>query len=182
MPSYPYYNPYGQVQNPYMVYPNYTYAPSIQPTPQVTYPISTQTVQQPRAGMVVNWVKTEKEVEDEFVGPNGAAAFWNENEPVLYLKKADATGKSTVTIYDLVERKAPEEVKEETKPDYATSADFASLAGAVNSINENFNKEMKSFANLIGNLQGDVDTIKADMYGIAGKKKTVKKAEGDDDA
>ena len=139
-------------------------------------------VDQPRNGMIVNWVKSDKDVEDEYVAPNCAAAFWNENAPVLYLKQADATGKTTTTIYDMIERKAPEEVKEEAKMDYATSADFASLAGAVNNINDIFNKEMKSFASLISSLQGDVDAIKADMYGIAGKKKTVKKAEGEEDA
>lgn len=181
----PYYNPYGQVQNPYMVYPNYFYTSPIQTAPAVTYTMPQQQVvkpiEQPRSGMLVNWVKSDKEVEDEYVAPNCAAAFWNENVPVLYLKQADATGKTTTTVYDMIERKAPEDA-EVVKTDYATSADFASLVGAVNNINDNFNKEMKSFASVIGSLQGDVDAIKADMYGIAGKKKTVRKTEGEEDA
>ena len=176
----PYYNPYGQVQSPYMVYPNYTYVPQVMTAPQTPQQF-TGSFQQPR-GMMISWVKSEKEVDDQYVAPNGASAFWNENEPVIYLKKADATGKSTVTIYDLVERK-PEAPPDGVKQDYTPNSDFNSLVGVVNNMNDNFNKEMSSFASLIGNLQSDIDTIKADMYGIAGKKKTVRKTEGEiDDA
>ena len=174
----PYYNPYGQVQNPYLVYPNYTYVPQIMTAPQPQQFTNVPEAQPPR-GMMISWVKSEKEVEDKFIGPNGAGAYWNENEPVIYLKKADATGKTSITIYDLVERKPEAAVPDEPKQDYATSSDLSSLVGAVNAINDNFNKEMKNFASLIGSLQTDVDTIKSDMYGIAGKKKAVKKAEGE---
>lgn len=176
MPSYPYYTPYGQVGNPYMVYPNYY-------MPQVPMNVPQQNVkapEQPKSGMIISWVKSEKDVENEYVGPNSAAAYWNENEPVLYLKQADATGKTSLTIYDLVERKV--EGAEETKQEYATSSDFNSLVGAVNNINDSLNKEIKSFAAVIESLKGDVDSIKSDMYGIAGKKKTVRKAEGEEDA
>lgn len=183
MPSYPYFTPYGQT-NPYMVYPNNAYTPIIQQP--VYYPnYLQQSAKQPESqkpGMFITWVKSEKDVDNEVVVPNGAAAFWNENEPVIYLKKADATGKPSITVYDLVERKTEETNAEENKQEYATSSDFKSLVGAVNDINENFNKEMRSFSNLIGSLQTDIDTIKSDMYGIAGKKKVVKKTEGDEDA
>ena len=36
MPSYPYFTPYGQTANPYMVYPSNTYTPIVQP--QMYYP------------------------------------------------------------------------------------------------------------------------------------------------
>lgn len=176
MPSYPYYTPYGQVGNPYMVYPNY-YMPQV---PVNALQQNVKAPEQPKSGMIVSWVKSEKDVENEYVGPNSAAAYWNENEPVLYLKQADATGKTSLTIYDLVERKV--EGTEETKQEYATSSDFNSLVGAVNNINDSLNKEIKSFAAVIESLKGDVDSIKSDMYGIAGKKKTVRKAEGEEDA
>ena len=178
---YPYYTPYGQAGSPYTVYPNY-YMPQIPAMNyQPNYPQqNVKTPEQPKGGMLVSWVKSEKDVDNDYVGPNSAAAYWNENEPVLYLKQADATGKTSLTIYDLVERKVEE--KEEIKQEYATSSDFNSLVGAVNNINESLNKEIKSFATVIESLKGDVDSIKADMYGIAGKKKTVRKAEGEEDA
>lgn len=176
MPSYPYYTPYGQVGNPYMVYPNY-YMPQV---PMNAPQQNVKAPEQPKSGMIISWVKSEKDVENEYVGPNSAAAYWNENEPVLYLKQADATGKTSLTVYDLVERKVKE--PEEIKKEYATSSDFNSLVGAVNNINDSLNKEIKSFAAVIESLKGDVDSIKSDMYGIAGKKKTVRKAEGEEDA
>lgn len=183
MPTYPYYTPYGQVGigSPYAVYPNY-YMPQI---PSTNYQLNTpqqnaKAPEQPKSGMIISWVKSEKDVENEYVGPNSAAAYWNENEPILYLKQADATGKTSLTIYDLVERKVEE--KDNIKQEYATSSDFNSLVGAVNNINDSLNKEIKSFAAVIESLKGDVDSIKSDMYGIAGKKKTVRKAEGEEDA
>ena len=101
---------------------------------------------------------------------------------MIYLKKTDVTGKSTVTAYDLVERKKEDEKAEEPKQEYATNSDLNSLVGAVNNINESLNKEIKSFASVLEGLKGDVDSIKADMYGIAGKKKTIRKTEGEEDA
>lgn len=167
MPSYPYYTPYGQVTNPYLVYPNTYYTPQVPKAPE-----------QQKNGMLITWVKSEKEVEDEYVGPNCAAAFWDENEPVIYLKKADVTGKPSIIVYDLVERKTEEPKKEE----YTTNSDFNTLVGAVNSINETLNKEIKSFNSAVESLKGDVESIKADMYGIAGKKRSVKKTESEEDA
>ena len=184
MPSYPYFSPYGQATSPYMVYPNNAYTPVIPQQPY--YPNYLQqnmkAPEPPRPKMTITWIKSEKDVDDEYVEPNSAAAFWNENEPVIYVKKADVTGKSSVTAYDLVERKPQEEEKEEPKQEYVTSSDFKSLVGAVNNINDNFSKEMRSFANLIETMRNDVDAIKSDMYGIAGKKKAIRKTEGEEDA
>ena len=184
MPSYPYFTPYGQTANPYMVYPSNTYTPIVQP--QMYYPnYLQQNMKMPepqRPKMTITWIKSEQDVDSEYVEPNSAAAFWNENEPVIYLKKTDVTGKSTVTAYDLVERKKEDEKAEEPKQEYATNSDLNSLVGAVNNINESLNKEIKSFASVLEGLKGDVDSIKADMYGIAGKKKTIRKTEGEEDA
>ena len=40
---------------------------------------------------------------------------------------------------------------------------------------------MKGFDELIGSLKSDIDTIKGDMYGIAGKKKATKKVKETDE-
>ena len=38
------------------------------------------------------------------MAPNSAVTLWDSNAPVVYLKQADASGKPSMKIYDLVER------------------------------------------------------------------------------
>lgn len=171
------YNPYGY-QNPYgynwmtpsqtPTYPNYyngnssTYQPYAVPQ-QNTFSVP-NTQPQPQGKQPINWVKNQKEVEEAYVEPNSAGVFWNENEPVIYLKKVDATGKADITIYDLVERKSTESAKTVTT-DTPSKDEFTQLEGVVNS------------------LLKEIDAIKSDMYGIAGKKKiAAKKVEAEEDA
>ena len=55
-------------------------------------------------GSGIIWVNGEKEVNDFLIAPNNAVALWDRNAPVVYVKQADATGKPTTEIYDLVKR------------------------------------------------------------------------------
>ena len=168
--------PFSGYQNPYIAgsyyYPQaplYFQAP--QPIQQPIKPV------EQKNSMAITWIKSEKDVDDEYVGPNSAAAFWNENEPVIYLKKADVTGKTSVLIYDLVERVDPKEKeKEETVEvktvDAPSKDEFTHLLGIVTSMS----------ASMEG-LAKEIDSIKGDMYGLAGKKRvnTAKKSEAEDD-
>ena len=38
------------------------------------------------------------------MAPNSAVALWDANNPVIYLRQADSTGKPSTKVYDLVER------------------------------------------------------------------------------
>ena len=58
---------------------------------------------QPAAPSIV-WVQAEAEAMAYPVAPNNAVTLWDSNSPVVYLKQADASGKPTMKIYDLVER------------------------------------------------------------------------------
>lgn len=62
----------------------------------------------PMAGSVQNgmiWVNGGKAEADSYlVAPNSAVALWDANNPVVYLRKADSTGKPSTVVYDLVER------------------------------------------------------------------------------
>ena len=163
-----YYNPYTVTTGGY-----YNYSPTRPQAPQVP---QTDYSQQPQQTGMIKWVYSEKEVNDEYVGPNCAVSMWNANEPVLYLKQADATGKATVRTFDLVERVADTKI-DEPKVDYAKAEDLTNLVGVVNKMSEN----ITSVVNAFGELKADIDNIKGDMYGIAGKKKTVRKTEVEDD-
>ena len=70
-----------------------------------------------------------------------------------------------MTIYDLVERTQDVADNATSENGFATKDEITSLATAMNGINQ-----------IINSIKTDVDTMKSDMYGIAGKKKTVKKS------
>lgn len=52
----------------------------------------------------VIWVKSKSEADNWAIVPGSAVALWDENNPVVYLRKADSTGKPSTKVYDLVER------------------------------------------------------------------------------
>ena len=96
--------------------------------------------------------------------------LWSTTEPVVYLKQADATGKPTLKTYDLVERIKTPSVSvsgnDDNLPTYATKDELTAVVGAVKGIDD-----------LIGTIKTDIETMKSDLYGVAGRKKTARKAE-----
>ena len=106
-----------------------TYTP-YQPTIQTQQPAQTP-------GNIL-WVRSEQEAAMYPVAPNNAVPLWDSTAPVLYLKQADAAGRPTMKIYDLVERAqepqnavSAESGKSST---YATKDELAALAGVVREV------------------------------------------------
>ena len=107
------------------------YYPSYQPTFYNPYLYQPQTQQtQQNTGIV--WISSEREAAMYPVAPNNAVTLWNQNEPVVYLKTADATGKPTLKTYDLVER--VEKPVERQAEGFATKEELAAVVGAVRDI------------------------------------------------
>lgn len=76
-----------------------------QPMIQQPQPMQPQMMQQPgpqNSGMI--WVGSKQEADAYLVAPGSAVALWDSNNPVVYLRQADSTGKPSTKIYDLVER------------------------------------------------------------------------------
>ena len=66
------------------------------------------------------------------VAPNAAVALWDSTAPTVYLKQADASGKPTLKVYDLVERLAnAPEAKKDPGAEYVTRAELDKLAAIV---------------------------------------------------
>lgn len=128
------FTPYGY-QNPY--YP--------QPMPDTLMQMRQQQVmqpmQQPMAQPVqqnlvaqggVQWVSGEQEARSYLIAPNSAVALWDSTAPTVYLKQADASGKPTLKVYDLVERVETAHAAPQGKvPDYVTREEFDKLASLV---------------------------------------------------
>lgn len=173
MPNYnPYfpatYQPYQPIYQPPMQQP-------IQPIqPMQTAPVQPQ--QNSMNGSGIIWVSNSKEAAMFPVGPNNAVALWDSGNPVVYLKQADASGKPTMKVYDLVERtETAQEAHNgqgEQNTAYATKEDLAAVVGVV-----------KGFDGVISGIKSEIDKMSGDLYGIAGsKKKTAPKKEAEDDA
>ena len=92
-------------------------------------------VQSQQNGQSMVWVNGEQEAMGYLVAPNSAVALWDSNSPTIYLKQADASGKPSIKVYDLVERtsgartaQAPQGVE------FATKADLEALAARVDAL------------------------------------------------
>lgn len=159
-------------------YPAYqqTYPVYQQPVVQYQQPVqqSVQQVQQTQANpSSIIWIATERDAAMYPVAPNNAVALWNQNDPVVYLKQADASGRPTMKVYDLVERVETPAESAEAKAEtanFATKDDLGTIVGVV-----------KGFDGAIVAMKSEIDAIKADLYGLAGKKKTAKKAATEED-
>lgn len=106
--------------------------PQYQPAPQM--PAYQPQPQQPQNQSII-WIPNEQAANDFIVAPNNAVTLWDMNSPVVYVKKADASGKPTITTYDLVERmqaqSTPASAQPEPAIEYVTRKDFDELAAKV---------------------------------------------------
>lgn len=125
--------PYGY-QNPYYPQPmpdnlmqmRQQQTPQIPQMQQVANPI-------PQSG--VQWVNGEMEARNWMVAPNAAIALWDSSAPTVYLKQADASGKPTLKIYDLVERaETAPNAPRKSGVEFVTREEFDRLAALVGEI------------------------------------------------
>lgn len=166
--------PYTSYQNPWQqgYYPMYQ-QPQYQ---QVQQPVQQTQPMQPSVPQISNvWIYDPSEIPNYPVAPNNAVRFWIANKKVFYEKSADATGKPTLKVFDYSERAETASDGVSTSdgkllPAYATKDELSAVVGVV-----------KGFDELLGSLKSDIDTMKGDMYGIAGKKKTTRKQEVTED-
>lgn len=128
--AYPYYgNPYypAPMQDNLMQMRQQYQPPQMQPLSQPT--------QNPIAQGGVQWVSGEQEARGWMIAPNAAVALWDSTAPTVYLKQADASGKPTLKIYDLVERaeNAPDRANT-NQVEFVTRKEFDALAAIVGEI------------------------------------------------
>ena len=91
-----------------------------------------QAPQNPIAQGGVQWVSCEQEARNWMIAPNAAVALWDSTAPTVYLKQADASGRPTLKIYDLVERaETPRTAPQEKGVEFVTRKEFDALAALV---------------------------------------------------
>ena len=81
------------------------------------------------------WIPNEQAANDFIVAPNNAVTLWDMNAPVVYVKKADASGKPAMTTYDLVERTqaviTPAAPRRDMSEEYVTRKEFDELVAKL---------------------------------------------------
>lgn len=134
-------------QQPYSVYQQPVYnqqpmppmqepmmRPQYQPAPQASA-YQPQPQQPQNGGQSIIWVPNERAANDFIVAPNNAITLWDMNAPVVYVKKADASGKPTMTTYDLVERVqpviTPAAPQRDMSEEYVTRKEFDELVAKL---------------------------------------------------
>ena len=124
------YTPYGW-QNPYYAQPMPDNLAQLRQQ-QMPPMMAPQPPQNPMAQNGVQWVSGEQEARNWMIAPNAAVALWDSSAPTVYLKKADASGKPSLTIYDLVERaETPRTAPTEDPVKFVTREEFDALAAVV---------------------------------------------------
>lgn len=126
MPNYPYYyQPYQPYQPPVadqLTQLRQSYQPMQQP-------------QQAPASPSIVWVQNEMEATNYLVAPNSAVTLWDSNAPVVYLKQADASGKPSMKIYDLVERsQQPAQAPQTPAVEYAPLSRLEALEARLDAL------------------------------------------------
>ena len=127
------FTPYGY-QNPYypQSMPDTLMQMRQQQMPMMQTP---QAPQNPIAQGGVQWVSGEQEARNWMIAPNAAVALWDSTAPTVYLKQADASGRPTLKIYDLVERaETPSTAPQEKGVEFVTRKEFDALAVLVGEI------------------------------------------------
>ena len=128
MPNYPYYyQPYQPYQPPM--------ADQLMQLRQNQYQPNMQQVPQQQAAPSIVWVQNEMEATKYLVAPNSAVTLWDSNAPVVYLKQADASGKPSMKIYDLVERsQRPAQAPQTPAVEYAPLSRLEALEARLNEL------------------------------------------------
>lgn len=127
------FTPYGY-QNPYypQPMPDNLMQMRQQQMPMMQTP---QAPQNPIAQGGVQWVSGEQDARNWMIAPNAAVALWDSTAPTVYLKQADASGRPTLKIYDLVERaETPRTAPQEKGVEFVTRKEFDALAALVGEI------------------------------------------------
>lgn len=127
--AYPYFNPYYPQPMPdNLMQMRQMQQPQMQPMQQ---PVQ----QNPIAQGGVQWVSGEQEARGYLIAPNSAVALWDSSAPTVYLKQADASGKPTLKIYDLVERaETSRTAPQEKGAEFVTRKEFDALAALVSEL------------------------------------------------
>lgn len=118
-------------QYPYQQYTPQPYWYQNQPTPPA---------QQPNSSIV--WIQGGLNAAKNYhVAPNESIPLWDQEEQVIYLKSADASGMPTIKILDYTIRESQPLIQNEAN--FATKDDLAEIKAEIAKLTESLNYRSK---------------------------------------
>lgn len=146
--AYNYYQPMGYTP---MYQPQYQQMQGNPIQPQMQQPVQAQT----QAAII--WVDGYNEAAMYPVAPNAAVALWDKSSPAIYLKRADATGKPSMQVFDLVERKEALKPEQHAESRFATVEALESVSNRVDGIIAQLAEERRKSHSTALNEEGRKD-------------------------
>ena len=128
-----------------------------QPIPQMQQNIPQQTMQmpiQPTPQKTTNdiiWVQGEAGAKGFLVAPNNTVVLWDTENPVIYVKSADASGIPSMRVLDFIERNGNSQNNGENAPTthkctcgdkFITKEEFNALKGKFYDLQARYDKMM----------------------------------------
>lgn len=134
-------NPYTQYNTPAQ---QPLYAPYVQaPMPQFQMPVP-----QCRPSDMT-WVQGEAGMKAYMVAPNTRVILWDQDNPVIYIKTADANGVVSVKTLDYIERGSEQNANPiiaNTETEFVTKQDFESMK-------DGFQRQINRLGSQINNMR-----------------------------
>lgn len=82
------------------------------------------------------WVQGETGAKAHMVAPGNTVVLWDSENPLIYIKTADASGMPSMRIFEWTEKTAPSpSVMQGTAQQYVTVEEYSKLAAMVNELN-----------------------------------------------
>ena len=119
------------------------------------------------------WVQGEAGAKSYLIAPNTTVPLWDSETQRIFLKTADAAGMPTMKILSYT----IEEPRTGSVPTFATE----NAKNVENCQISAFEGKISDLKHEIDAMRADLETFRGDLYGIAGKKPTVKKKEAASD-
>ena len=141
----------GYLQNNFSMYPysQQQYGGIHNPAQNYMAPMNQMNQPQQINNSGIIWVQGEAGAKAfSNIRPDVPVALWDSEEPVIYIKSVDATGKPSMTILDYTERNLSGNKEPEPKKEYVTKEQI-----------ENLTNQYSSFANQLNELSGQVKDI-----------------------
>ena len=118
------------------------------PPPYMPQQASTQSAPQqtPPTQSGITWVQGEAGAKSYLVAPNTTVQLWDSEEPIIYLKSADASGMPSMKIleYTVREPSVASEVVIEPKEEYVSRNDLNGLERQINALRSDVDRMMNS--------------------------------------
>ena len=161
------------------------YPPQYQPQPiqqvmpqQVQQPSPTPVPAPQQTNTSIIWVQGETGAKSHLVAPNTTVPLWDSESQRIFLKSADAAGMPSMKILTYTIEEVPSIAASAQRAVNAPVKGAEPEGGFIaKEEQEALKRQLEALKKDLDTVHGEMEAFKSDLYGIAGKKTTVKRKE-----